>query len=163
MRGAACGFVDRGCVRIDVEQASEDLGSAHSVDQRVVDLGQDGSSAAVQSLDEPHVPQRPRPIERKSREVPDDLGELDRRARRGHGDAMEVRVEIEGALHPDRVVETQRDLLEMLAEDGKLEKAGSQVGSNGFEGSGLSLRPRRERDQSRHVHVSGTRLEREKG
>ena len=93
------------------------VGAGDAVDRRVVHLGDEADLAVVEALDEPQLPQRPAAVERAAGDVADDLGQLVHRARRRHGDAVEVGVEVEvGVLDPHRMAEVERHRHQPAAE-----------------------------------------------
>ena len=76
--------------RVRVEQRRHHLGARDVVDRRHVDLGVQRDPAVRQAVDDPQLPQRPRPVERHGVGAGDEVGQLrraaaGRRRRRGGG------------------------------------------------------------------------------
>ena len=75
--------------------------------------------SVVVPLDHPHLPQRPRPVQRQAGEVAGELGELGGAARRRQREPVDVAVDVEvPVVHPDRVVEPERHLAQPPGELG---------------------------------------------
>jgi hypothetical protein len=96
---------------MEVEQDRQDLVAGDSVHRRVMDLGQQGVAAALQSADQVDLPQRPSPIQRAGDDPRHLVGELVIVARRGESDLTDVEVQVEvRILDPVRMVQTEGDV-----------------------------------------------------
>ena len=100
-----------------IEQYAQDLGARDAVDRCVVDLREHRDAAALEALDDVHLPQRARAVQRPCVDPRDLLGELMVIARRGQGQFAHVVLEVEvGILDPVRVIEAERNQREPPAE-----------------------------------------------
>jgi hypothetical protein len=68
----------------------------------VVQLGQQRHPVAGQPVDQVHLPQRPRPVQRVRGQPGDLLGQLPLVARVGQGELTHVEVEVDLAVDPTR-------------------------------------------------------------
>ena len=94
-----------------------ELAARHAVDDRVVDLGEDGDLAALEPLDDPELPERLATVELDGDEVADEVAELLGATGRRDADASDVGVDVEvGVLDPARAVEPERHLDQAPAE-----------------------------------------------
>ena len=99
--------------RREVGQQLDEPGPRGAVHQAVVDLPEQRNASALQALDESHLPQRARAIERLREEQACQIGEFALATGRGHGHPMDVLAEVElRGLHPVGPVESQRHLLQ---------------------------------------------------
>ena len=77
----------------------------------MVDLGHHADVPMLQALDHPQLPERAAAVELVAGDVGDQLAELPRAARSGHGDPSHVVVEVEvGVFDPHRVVQPEGHL-----------------------------------------------------
>ena len=106
-----------GRVRLEVEQLLGEAGTRRAVHQAVVELGDQRHLTAGDAVDVPHLPQRPATVELVAHQHPEQVTDLAASARRRHGDAPEVLVDVEVlVLDPHRPIEVERDLLQLPAE-----------------------------------------------
>src|SRR5204863_5888909 len=91
------------------EDLHHEVGAGDAVDRAVVHLADNCDLAVGETLDDPELPQRPRPVERTARDVTRDLGDLLWTARHWTADAADVVVEVEvGVVDPRRVRDAER-------------------------------------------------------
>ncbi len=113
-----------------------------------------------ETLDDPHLPQRPRPVELVTRDVTGQVGQLPEAAGARHGGQTDVVVEVEGGVvDPHRVAQAERHLDQAAAEH---RGAGESLGDPLLHpGERVPARDRRRVEGHRHghVHVEGRRLE----
>ena len=101
---------------VDVEQDLADVDGRAAVDEDLVGLREQGDAAALQPLDEVHLPQRPGAVQPPRHDPGDQLAELVDRARAGQRGATHVVGEVEvRVVHPDRVGEPAGHLPHHLA------------------------------------------------
>jgi hypothetical protein len=74
--GAALGELVGVAAVVDVEQQRGDVDARHAVGQRVVDLRDEREAPALDAVDEVHLPQRARPVERLREQPAGERGEL---------------------------------------------------------------------------------------
>src|SRR3954468_3226220 len=80
-------------------------------------LGEDRDPPVRESLDDPHLPQRPGAVERHSGAMPAELGQLRVLAGRWQRDAVELAVDVEVlVVDPHRVVDAEWHQTQLLAE-----------------------------------------------
>ncbi len=80
-------------------------------------LGEDRDLAVGEALDDVHLPERTRPVQRDAGEVAGHLGQLAVAAGRRHGHAVHVPVDVELVVgDPDREVDATRNRLELAVE-----------------------------------------------
>ena len=100
-----------------VEQLGQHLGAGHTVDDRMVHLGDEPDHAVGDSLDDVHLPGRLSRREGAAHHL-GDLGPefgIATRSRERHAAQMVGQVEV-GVVHPTRVVQSERDGHEPAAE-----------------------------------------------
>jgi hypothetical protein len=103
--------------RLQVQQRAEHVGGAHPGDGAVVDLDDDRSPSAVQSLDDQDYPQRATAVQLAGGERGDHLGQLGRPTRRAAGRRREVCVDVDVRhVDPHRDLQPQHGLLQAAAE-----------------------------------------------
>ena len=112
-----------------VEQHAHDLGPREAVHQRVVDLREHRRAVRSEPVDQVHLPERARAVERPRDDARHLLGELLVVARRRERQLAHVEVEVEvGVVDPVRVVEPERHLGEPPAQRRQQRQAlGDQV------------------------------------
>jgi hypothetical protein len=117
------------------------LGAAHAVDRCVMDLRHHREAAGlgaldiVEALDDVHLPERLREVERAGVQARDLDAELAPVAGLGERDVSDVELEVEvRVLHPVGVVEVDRDVDDLLAEAARQVQAPLDVGEDALEG-----------------------------
>ena len=104
---------------LEVEEHAQQLGARDSVDGAVVDLGHHGHLVVLESFDDPHLPQRPVPMELAADHVAGEFGQLADPSGGGQRGAAEVVVDVElGVVDPHRATQAERHLDQPASEHG---------------------------------------------
>ena len=108
--------LDLGGHGLEVEEHRGDVDSRDPVHERVVGLRDDREAAALDALDEPHLPERLGAVEALGEDAPDQLAQLVVRARLGQSRVTNVVVEVEArVVHPERAAHLKARDRELLA------------------------------------------------
>ena len=100
-------------------QVSQQAHPRHPVHGGVVHLGEERDPAVRQALDDPHLPQRARPVQRDAGEVAAQRGQLALVPGLGQRRAVDVALDVEVVVvDPHRVVDVERDVAQLLTELG---------------------------------------------
>ena len=110
-----------GRVRFGAAQPREQFRVADTVGGCVMDLDHDGkpfaARRAIDALDDPHLPQRPEPIERQTGQIAVDLVQFRRAARFRNTDPVHMLVDVElWILHPGGVIGVAESWRQLLPE-----------------------------------------------
>src|SRR5262249_58856952 len=117
--------------------------------------------AALETLDEPELPERVPAVERAAGDVADELGELARAARRRAADAVQGAAAVEvGILDEVRPVEAERHLAQLQREARRLHDALRDRLAQALDAEAGRARRIEDRERAR-VHVQRRGLERE--
>ena len=128
----------------------------------MVDLADDRDLAVLEALDDVHLPERPRPVQRPTEHVGGELRQLRPAPRGGQGRPAQVVVEVEvGVLDPDRVVQAERHLDQAAPERWQQGQAVLDEGSHPLEAVATGHRGRVEEHDRTDVHVVGRGLTRQ--
>ena len=147
-------------VGFEIQDAREQARTRHAVDRRVVHAGDDRDRAVLDTLDDPELPERSRPIEGTARDVADDVGELLGAARGRHRDVANVVVEVEvGVVEPDRSVQIERDVREPATELRQHRKPRREMRLDLLEGVAARHRRRVQEHHRLDLHVRRGRLQ----
>jgi hypothetical protein len=95
----------------EIEEDCEQRRTGHPVHRRVVHLDDEADAVVGQSFDDPDLPQRLRPVELLTGDVPGQIGQLPEPAGAGHCRPPHVVLDVElGVVDPHRVAESERHL-----------------------------------------------------
>jgi hypothetical protein len=143
-----------------VEQDRGYVNPRHAVDQAVVGLRDDRETVVLETVDEPHLPQRLRAIEALREHAGGEGQELLFRSRGGQRRVADVVVEVEpGIVDPARPALAEGDEAKLLAKPRDEVQAGLDVGAKVVE---RGCRALEERGRG-HVHVRRASLEVQEG
>ena len=149
-------------LRVGLERAQvrDQVGAGHPVDGRVVHLREADDLVVVVPLDDPHLPQRPGPVQRQRGEVRGQGGELAVAAGLREGQPVHVALDVELLVpDPDRVVEAERHPTQLAGERRDVLDPSVDLRLHQLEGVRRRHGARVEHDQAAHVHQLGGRLE----
>ena len=145
---------------LQVEEHREELGPGHPVHGGVVHLGDEADPVVGQPLDDPHLPQRLRPVELVAGDVPGQVGQLAQPARAGDRGQPHVVVDVEvGVVDPDRVAQPEGHLDQPAPEHRCPGDAGGDGLLHPLEGVAPGNGGRVQHHGHGHLHVEGRGLE----
>ncbi len=103
--------------RLKIENYLSDVDCRYPIDHRVVCLGEDRKTTSFETLNEVHLPQRPRTIQRPRHDASHEVTQLSFRSRFGQRRAPHMVGNVEALIvNPDRVGEAARNPTNSLAE-----------------------------------------------
>ena len=147
-----------------VQQHLADIDRVDAVDQSEVGLGHQGEPVVLQTLDQVHLPERPRPVQPAGQDPADELPQLFRRTRPRQRRAAHVEGEVEVlVVHPDRAGQPGRHAADPLPvarhegdpvpdqPDQPLVVEGLAAGVEDVDGADVARRVRGVQGQQRHL------------
>ena len=140
-------------VTLEVHDEPREVHPGDAIDERVVDLDDEGDAPVVEPVDPPRLPQRAAPVELPGDQHGHEIGDLAAGAGRRHLRAMEVRVEVEVRIVDQHgPVEAQGSPDQPGPQDGRAAQSARVAPPHRLEGEAGGI-GRVEDQQRRDVHV----------